>query len=113
MTKAIYNMCQITYCLALIDEASKLSKEHPHYLDSNMPVSKFMMDFYLGSKYQKSFNAMIDGQRHKIKWNGPDENKTELSDLLTCQQCTVEEHWGDKDIAQHKQGLLFADRHYG
>lgn len=81
MSRAIYNLCQITYCLTLINDASKFPNDHPNYLPSDLPVSKFMVDYYLGSKYHKSFNRMLDGECHRLEWKGPDD-KRELSDLL-------------------------------
>lgn len=113
MTKAIYNLCQITYCLTLIDDASKFPKHNAAYLPATTPVSVFMADYYLGSKYQTSFNRMIDGECHRLTWDGPDVNKRDLSDLLACADTCTQEHWGTKDIEQHNQGKLFEDRHYG
>jgi hypothetical protein len=41
-----------------------------------------MTEHYLGSKYQTSFNRMLDGECHRIIWDGPDPRKKELSDLI-------------------------------
>jgi len=101
MSRAIYNMCQITYCLTLIDDASKFPKHHAAYLPATTPVSKFMTEHYIGSKYQTSFNRMLDGECHRIIWDGPDPQKKELSDLLGCGNTCENKHWGYKDIEQH------------
>jgi hypothetical protein len=78
MTDAKYNLCQVTYCIELLSQAAKLPADNPNYRPADMPVSVFMLKEFLGSKYQASFNAMVEGQRHRIKWEGSDPNKKDL-----------------------------------
>jgi hypothetical protein len=41
---------------------------HKLYRSPQTTVTEFMLYDYLGSKYERSFQAMVAGQRHRLHW---------------------------------------------
>jgi len=83
MTDSKYNHCQVQYCVELIDEASrKFPMNHKLYRSPQTTVTEFMLYDYLGSKYERSFHAMVAGQRHRLHWGEEEPTRKELSDVV-------------------------------
>jgi hypothetical protein len=76
-----YNFAQMNYITDLYFEAKK---DKP-----NMMMTEFIMVHYLETRYEMSFKQYYAGLGHRLKW-GEAETKV---------------HWGELDIAQHRQGL--------